>query len=133
MDIELRHNTIQQRLCEYLLKVLSQDVGAEIQTGDCRIDIVTRIGEKFWFYEIKTAGTARACIREALPQLLEYSYWPGAQEAERLVVVGEAALDPESERYLRGLRRRFGLPIEYGKFDMESRQLLLDLRRPAAT
>jgi hypothetical protein len=29
----------------------------------------------------------------ALAQLPEYSLWPGAQEAERLVIVGKRALD----------------------------------------
>jgi hypothetical protein len=40
------------------------------------MDVVVRLGIRYWFYEIKTALSARACIREALAQLLEYSYWP---------------------------------------------------------
>jgi hypothetical protein len=48
-----------------------------------------------------------------LGQLLEYSYWPGAQQAERLIVVGEPALDSESERYLTFLREELLMPIEY--------------------
>ena len=39
--------------------------------------------------------------------------WPGAQEAVRLIVAGENALDKEGEEYLRCLRNRFSLPIEY--------------------
>lgn len=64
--------------------------------------------------------SARGCIREALAQLLEYSFWPGAQVAEKLVIVGEPALDSESKRYIGVLRKEFLLPIEYQQFDLAS-------------
>jgi hypothetical protein len=81
-------------------------------------DVVVRRGERFWFYEIKTAMSAQACIREGLAQILKYSYWPGAQEAERLVIVGEPSLDGDAERYLATLKERFSLPIEYQQIDL---------------
>ena len=60
-------------------------MGEEIFNGvGGSIDIVLKRPDGFWFYEIKTAKTARACIREALGQLLEYSYWPKTQKAKRL-------------------------------------------------
>jgi hypothetical protein len=55
---------------------------------------------------------------EGLAQILEYSYWPGAQEAERLVIVGEPSLDGDAERYLATLKERFSLPIEYQQIDL---------------
>lgn len=82
------------------------------------IDLVVRQGEKFWFYEIKTSISARACIREALPQLLEYSFWPKAQVAERLIIVGEPEPDDETRSYLGALTKMFSLPIEYQRFDL---------------
>jgi hypothetical protein len=48
-----------------------------------RIDLVVRTGEGYEFYEIKTYGSARACIREAIGQLLEYAMWPGAEPARQ--------------------------------------------------
>lgn len=81
-------------------------------------------GSEYWFYEIKTALTARGCISEALSQLLEYSYWPGAQVARRLIIVGEPALDGESEQYLSTLQQRFGLPLEYQQFDLARGKIL---------
>ena len=92
----------------------AEHVGTETPNGSgARIDVVLRRGAAYWFFEIKTSLSARGCIREALPQLLEYSFWPGTQEAERLVVVGEAALDDQSAEYLSTLRTRFGLPVYY--------------------
>jgi hypothetical protein len=73
---------------------------------------VVKTNDEYWFYEIKTALTARACLREAIGQLLEYGFWPGAQEPARFIVVGESALDNDGKEYLSRLRKRFSLPIE---------------------
>jgi hypothetical protein len=90
------------------------NVGTELPSGvGTKVDIVVRRENLYWFYEIKTAMTPRACLREALGQLLEYAYWPGAQAAERLIVAGEPALDKEGQEYLRRLGKQFSPPIEY--------------------
>jgi hypothetical protein len=115
LDIQLRHNEMQRTLFDRLAKEFGAEyVGTETRNGSgARIDVVLRRGVSYWFYEIKTSLSARGCIREALPQLLEYAFWPGTQEAERLVVVGEAMLDEQSAEYLSRLRTRFGLPVYY--------------------
>ena len=74
--------------------------------------MVVRQNGRYWFYEIKTTVTTRACISESLAQLLEYSYWPGAQVAEQLIIIGEPALDSVSAQYLSTLRRTFSLPVK---------------------
>jgi hypothetical protein len=85
-----------------------------------KIDVVVRHGQdEFWYYEIKTATSPRACLREALGQVLEYAYWPGAQEPSRLIVCGESRLDDEGAAYLRRLNERFRLPIAYEHIAME--------------
>ena len=78
----------------------------------------------FWFYEIKTSISARGCIREALAQLLEYSFWPGAQVAERLIIVGEPALDHDTQSYIGVLKKLFSLPIEYQRFELAKGKLV---------
>jgi len=79
-----------------------------------KIDVGLRRGKgAYWYYEIKTASSPRVCLREAFGQLLEYAYWPGAREADRLIICGERPLDKDGEKYLRQLRNRFQLPIEY--------------------
>jgi hypothetical protein len=56
--------------------------------------------------------------------LLEYSCWPGATRADRLVVVGEAACNDTAKAYVECLRKDFSLPIEYKQFDMNSKRLV---------
>jgi len=115
IDIDLRHNILQKALRQKLSRKFgAKNVTVENPSGiGTNIDIVVRQKKEYWFYEIKTSHSPRACIRQAIGQLLEYAFWPGTQAATRLIVVGEEVLDEEGKGYLRELRKRFSLPIEY--------------------
>jgi len=115
IERDLRHHELQKRLYHRLAKRFGKDkVGTEIHgKNGTSIDLVVQHKNSYRFYEIKTADSARACIREALGQILEYAFWPGAQEAARLIIVGECPIDEDGEQYLRCLQERFCLPIEY--------------------
>jgi hypothetical protein len=115
IDIALRHNELQRVLYRRVVSQYgTENVGTENPSGiGTFIDVVVRQKKEFWFYEIKTANSPRACLREAIGQLLEYSFWPGSQAASRLIVVGACALDNDGVEYLRRLKRRFSLPIDY--------------------
>jgi hypothetical protein len=115
LDLNLRHRLLQQALYDRLVaKHGKHNVRAEQPSGQgTLIDIVVQIDKDFWFYEIKTALTPRACLREAIGQLLEYGYWPGAQTPSRLIVVGETPIDNDGGAYLRRLKEEFELNIEY--------------------
>ena len=116
-DIRLKHNDMQAQLHKQLSEEYGDgNVGAENSMNGVKIDVVVKQGDEYWFYEIKTASTVRACIRQALGQILEYSYWPGHQQAKRLIVVGEPEATKEEEEYINRLRDEFNLPIEYRQF-----------------
>jgi hypothetical protein len=115
VERDLRHNELQKALYRRLARKFGkQNVGTENWgVNGTRIDLVVRRKPGYWFYQIKTADTVRACLREALGQLLEYSFWPGAQQAVRLVVAGERPMEKSAEEYLQCLRKLFSLPIDY--------------------
>jgi len=115
LDLDLRHNLLQEALYQRLTsKYGKKNVRTEHPSGvGTQIDVVVQIKGEYWFYEIKTALTPRACLREAIGQLLEYSYWPGAQEPTRFIVAGESPIDEDGQEYILRLRKRFSLPIEY--------------------
>jgi len=99
----------------------ADNVGTEVPTGiGTSIDVVVRRPNGYWFYEIKTFQSPRACIREAIGQLLEYSLWPGSREAGRLIVVGETAADKKAMGYCSSLKKRFSLPVEYHQLALKS-------------
>lgn len=72
------------------------------------------------YYEIKTAATAKDCIREALGQFLEYAHWPGAETVHELVVASDRPLDDDAAAWLRTLSDRYGLPLRYFEVDLVS-------------
>jgi hypothetical protein len=81
------HDRIQNSLFEKLVDIYGEsNVGYE----DRAVDIVVRNKAEIVFYEVKTATTAKQCIRLAIGQLLEYSHWPNISKAQKLVIVGPA-------------------------------------------
>jgi hypothetical protein len=130
LKVDLRENRLQSALRDYLRsKYGSKNVSSEQLISTMRgylyrADIMVRRGNEYWLYEAKAASTARHCIRQALGQLLEYSFWPGHQEASKLIVVGEAPLNGEASRYLDRLRKEFLLPLEYRQFDLAKKRFV---------
>lgn len=87
------------------------------------VDLTGRDPGLVTYYELKTAPTARMCIRQALGQLLEYSEYPKSIPADRLVVVGEAPATQDDVEFLKTMRNKFHLPLQYGWFRWEAGEL----------
>lgn len=115
------HNDIQNRIYIWLKRRLgSGNVGTELDTGSgTAVDVATRYKGKTTFYEIKTGPSVRASIRQALPQLLEYAYWPEDRRADELVVVSHLPVTTAAEKYVKHLRSEFNLPLSYKQFDLK--------------
>ncbi len=121
VDVDLRHNLIQEKLYNQLVKKYGKkSVGTECRTvcGN-QIDLVVNLKDELIYYEIKTALTAKTTIRESLSQLLEYSYWHGGTEASKLIIASEASLDNKAEQYLRKLRKKFSIPVYYDQVKID--------------
>jgi hypothetical protein len=58
-----------------------------------------------------------------LAQLLEYAYYPNRDNATKIVVVSPNAVTKEAQSYLEHLRRRFGIPVYYQRYDPEQEAL----------
>lgn len=115
----LLHNEIQNALfADLVMQYGANHVGTENDTGQgTSIDIVVKTDKFCWFYEIKTAASVRACIRQAIPQLLEYAYWHGNDDkADRLIIVSPHPITDEAETYLNFLRKKFNLEIYYQQY-----------------
>lgn len=115
--IELLHNRMQTELVRRLEAEYGKGtVGTENASGVGRtkIDVVLKTRSHCWFYEIKTAKSVRSCVREAIPQLLEYAYWKGGKAAcDRMIIVGPKPITQQAKSYLEHLRSTFGLKLYY--------------------
>ena len=125
VKIELRQKKIQIALHSYLaVQFGKENVSVEQRIPNRSVDLAVLQGHELWYYEVKIAPSVKQSIREALGQLLEYSYWPGMKEANRLIVVGEEAPSAESRRYVSLLRKRFKIPVEYQRFNLSTGKLM---------
>lgn len=115
ININLRHAAIQQALYDRLvLEFGYETVGTEnMCLCGGRVDAVVRFRETFKLYEIKTATSARACIREAIGQLTDYAFWPIESAVEALFVVGEPPLSDDEVSYLHRLNEYLPVPLSY--------------------
>ena len=114
IEMSLRHRQIQDALYEELRFELGDQVASEHPDGvGGRVDLIAQRGDDLEFYEIKVGPSARLCIRQALGQLMEYGFWPGAVGNAKLFVVGEPPLDGKAEKFLQSLREKFKIPIYY--------------------
>jgi hypothetical protein len=113
-NIEIRHSYLQLQLKDILEKKYgAENVRLEHPCGGNSIDAVVRHKSDYYFYEIKIANSSRSCIRQALGQILDYSYWPGKKKANRLTIVGEHPLNEVDKKYIDFLNAEFSLPIDY--------------------
>ena len=121
IEVSLRHRQIQDALYQELRAELGNHVAAEYSDGaDGRVDLIAQRGDDLEFYEIKIGPSARLCIRQALGQLMEYGFWPGAACPAKLFVVGEPPLDGKAEEFLQSLREKFKIPIYYRQVVIEN-------------
>lgn len=126
--IALRHNDLQEQLYNELAAEYGENsVGTECKSNaGGYIDLVvlqrneSGAAEYVEFYEIKTAGTAKECIRQALGQMLEYSYYDSGTGADELIVVGEPKLTAKDEAYLARLREQLNIPLSYRPISREN-------------
>ena len=67
----------------------------------------------FKIYEIKTASSARGCIREAIGQLMDYTFWPIESAVDALFVAGEPPLTADAVSFLARLNECLPMPLGY--------------------
>lgn len=128
-EIDLVHNRIQTGLYRDLCtKYGTENVGTEQTIGHgAHVDvIVCDRDKKYVFYEIKTSRPVLLCIREALGQLVEYAYYPQADNAKKLIIVSQNPVDPKTRSYLQHIRARFNLPLFCQRYDLGKGALVGD-------
>lgn len=119
INVDARHSFLQEKLYKKLVFAFGEkNVGLENPINGKKIDLVLKTKDFFTFYEIKTANSAKQCIREAFGQILEYTYFEGKKYADKIVIAGEYPIDKKTKNYLKFLNSEFDLPISYHQIDI---------------
>lgn len=123
--VSLEHKRIQDHMYIQLSEEFGSNVSTENATGfGTSIDVVVDRGNAdYVFYELKTDSNIKSCVRQALSQLMEYSYWGDKQLASELVIVSPNRVTDGVRIYLKSLREKFNIPIYYQHFDLTTNRL----------
>lgn len=107
-----RHNEIQNKLLEYLRKKYpNQDVWSEKDY----VDIYRESSSCIYLYEVKSSQSPIYCIREALGQLLSYSFKIKSRKKKKLIIVGSSELRPYDHSFVEYIKSSLNINFEYMK------------------
>ena len=86
--IRRMHNQLSNRFRAWLVEVGATEVSAELSS----VDVECNLQEKTYLFELKTTAsqTPRLALRDAVGQILEYSFYPGRNRRNYLAIVLDA-------------------------------------------
>ncbi|PKP47475.1 MAG: hypothetical protein CVT95_05595, partial [Bacteroidetes bacterium HGW-Bacteroidetes-12] len=123
-DIEFDpyHDQMQNAIFE-LLKNSEKYNYKKVFIEKSRVDIKAITHDGVWHYfELKTDNPKQS-IRKALGQIMEYAFFPNKEKAEKLIIVADEKPNEDVIKYLDYIRKKFGLPITYRNFNLNSNEL----------
>lgn len=105
------HNKIQNELRKLLVAKYGE---AAVKQEEKFVDLIVRTGEKTVLIEVKSSPSPIACIREALGQLLQYS-WNLRLHGGSVcyVIVGPSIANAEQRRFIQHICRETNLTLTY--------------------
>lgn len=107
---EQKHNIIQ----EELYKQLVEEYGKEnVVLEENYVDIKLIQRDFLRFYEVKSASYASECIKEALGQILLYSYEDEDKRIKKICVVGQYPATEQDLNYINYIKNNLNLDFEY--------------------
>jgi len=122
-EIPHLHYRITESLYKYLNKEGFTVQWEKLCPAGGKIDMIGWKRNKATFFEIKTYPSAKACIREALGQILEYSLYPSENRAQKLVVISQNKCTISDKKYIMHLREYLNLNLEYWGFNHEKNEV----------
>lgn len=108
--VQQKHNKIQERL----QKTLAKKYGKEnVILEENFVDIKLTQPDYLGFYEVKSSSYASDCVKEALGQILLYTYHDEDRRKKRIYVVGQYPANDLDMGYIEFIKKNLKLEFEY--------------------
>ena len=115
-----RHNKMQNSIRDILAES-GKYVSIDMEVNYVDITATTESGDVH-FYEIKTSP-AKASIREALGQIMEYAFYPTGKKADKLFIIAPSQADDLDKQYIQTLRKVFNIPVWFQYYSIPEKKL----------
>ncbi len=116
--IQQKHKRLQLALKEKLMQSFGKDCVVLFEENS--VDVKLFQPEHIVFYEVKSSSYATNCIREALGQLLHYSFSDSDSRKKKLVVVGQYPPTFEDLRFIEYVKSLLNIDFEYENVGLET-------------
>lgn len=114
--VQQKHNKIQ----EALRKKLADKYGDEnVILEENYVDVKLIQPDYLGFYEVKSSSYASECVREALGQVLFYSFHDQDYRKKKIYVVGQYPANEQDYGYINYIKEKLDLEFEYLNVDIE--------------
>lgn len=105
------HNALQNQLHELLVAQYGQP---SVKQEESFVDLMVQLKHKTLLFEVKSSPSPVACIREAIGQLLQYSWRLDLHgKAVKYFVVGPSLAGKEDSEYLAHIAKESNIPLIY--------------------
>lgn len=113
--VEQKHNKIQEALQRELeIKYGHENVILE----ENYVDVKLIQPDYIVFYEVKSNSYASECIKEALGQILFYSYHDQDKRKKKIIVVGQYPANEQDYGYIKYIKEKLKIDFEYINVDI---------------
>jgi|GEM_PF-2144511 len=123
VEIKFLHKQISISLTKYLISIYGiNNVRAEhpVRNSQKRIDLLVRNKGQYILYEIKTYASIKTSIREALGQLLEYTFDTKIVQSTEMIIITHIPANDSIVKYMNFLRKNFKIPLYYQYFNIKT-------------
>lgn len=123
VTVDLQERRLQKRLMLLLREQFGKNnVKREGGFGFAPFDLVVTHGQRTILIELKAYADAKRAIREALGQILEYTFFYSTMSNHArkidLFIVAPAPMNDAVSDYMNLLRTRFAIPVHYCSFTL---------------
>jgi hypothetical protein len=126
-NVKRTHADITNDLHDYLTQSIeykSFDISTE-KTRICNnlVDCAAKNQNNYILFEVKTANSVLACIRQALGQIIEYALLDTSLDIKKLIIIGPVIPSENDLKYFQNLKEKLKLPLQYWSYSFEEENL----------
>lgn len=111
-----RHNKLQEALKN---KLIAQYGKEAVLLEENYVDVKLLQKDMIVFYEVKSSPYASDCIREALGQILSYTFNDIDNRKKRIVIVGQFMPNNNEIEFIKYIKKNLNIEFEYENIDIE--------------